>query len=286
MSLAAPAPAPAPAAAGAPFPVDVAAIKAKQQSTWASGDYAVIGTTLQIVGETLCEAAGVSAGERVLDVACGNGNAALAAARRFAVVTGIDYVPSLLDRARARAAADGLQIELREADAEALPFADGAFDVVLSTFGVMFTPDQPRAARELVRVCRHGGRIALANWTPDGFIGKVFQVIGKHVPPPSGLRPPSAWGTEQRLEELFRGEAREIRARRRDFVFRNHSPAHWVEVFRTWYGPIHRAFLALAPEARPALEKDLTALLEDLNVAIDGTLAVPSSYLETVITRV
>jgi SAM-dependent methyltransferase len=268
-----------------PVHIDLAAIKAKQQSTWSAGDYAVIGTTLQIVGETLCEAAQVSADERVLDVACGNGNAALAAARRFAVVTGVDYVPALLDRARARAAADGLLLELRDVDAEALPFPDDAFDVVLSTFGVMFTPDQPRAARELVRVCRHGGRIALANWTPDGFIGKVFQAVGKHVPPPSGLRSPSAWGTKPRLEELFQGEAREIRTRRLDFVFRYRSPAHWLEVFRTWYGPIHRAFLALAPHERPALERDLKALLDEMNTATDGTLSVPSAYLEAVIVR-
>ncbi|BDG01446.1 class I SAM-dependent methyltransferase [Anaeromyxobacter oryzae] len=277
-------PTPAPAA-GSPAAPDLAAIKAKQQSTWSAGDYAVIGTTLQIVGETLCEAAGVSAGERVLDVACGNGNAALAAARRFADVTGVDYVPSLLDRARARAAADGLALELRHGDAEALPFGDGTFDVALSTFGVMFTPDQPRAARELLRVCRSGGRIALASWTPEGFIGKVFQTVGRHVPPPPGLRPPSAWGTEQRLDELFGHAAREVRATRRDHVFRYRSAAHWIEVFRTWYGPIHRAFLALAPDARAGLERDLTALLEEQNAARDGTLAVPGTYLEAVIVR-
>jgi ubiquinone/menaquinone biosynthesis C-methylase UbiE len=272
-------------AVAGPAPLDLAAVKAKQQATWSSGDYAVIGTTLQIVGETLSEAADVSAGDRVLDVACGNGNAALAAARRHAVVTGVDYVPALLDRARARAAADGLELELRVADAEALPFEDGTFDAVLSTFGVMFTPDQPRAAAELARVCRPGGRIALANWTPDGFIGKVFGVMGKHVPPPAGLRPPSAWGTEQRLAELFGAEARSIRAVRRDYVFSYRSAAHWLEVFRTWYGPIHRAFLALAPEARPALERDLLALLEASNEATDGTLYIPSSYLEVVIDR-
>jgi len=272
--------------AGIPVPVDLAAIKAKQQSTWSSGDYAVIGTTLQIVGETLCEAADVAAGERVLDVACGNGNAALAAARRFALVTGVDYVPSLLDRARARAAADGLALELRHADAEALPFADGAFDVALSTFGVMFTPDQTRAACELVRVCRHGGRIALASWTPDGFIGRVFKTIGAHAPPPSGVPSPAGWGTESRLAELFGGEAREIRTQRRTFVFRYRSSAHWIEVFRTWYGPIHKAFLSLAPGDRSALERDLTTLLDEMNVARDGTLTVPSTYLEAVIVRV
>lgn len=272
--------------AGTPVQIDFAAIKARQQATWSAGDYAVIGTTLQIVGETLCEAADVSAGERVLDVACGNGNAALAAARRFALVTGVDYVSSLLDRARARAAADGLALELRDADAEALPFPDGAFDVVLSTFGVMFTPDQARASRELLRVCRHGGRIALASWTPDGFIGRVFKTVGAHVPPPAGLRSPAAWGTEPRLHELFGVEARELRTQRRDYVFRYRSAAHWLEVFRTWYGPVHRAFLSLAPDARTALERDLTALLDELNVAHDGTLVVPSSYLEAVIVRV
>jgi SAM-dependent methyltransferase len=266
-------------------PQDLAAIKARQQATWSSGDYAVVGTTLQLVGETLCEAAGVGADERVLDVACGNGNAALAAARRFALVTGLDYVPALLERARARAAADGLSLTLREGDAEDLPFEDGAFNAVLSSFGVMFAPDQERAARELARVCRSGGRIALASWTPDGLIGKVFQAVGRHVPPPAGLRPPSGWGTEARLAELFAGEAAELRCERRTFVFRYRSPAHWVEVFRTWYGPIHRAFLALPPEGRAALEADLLGVLEAGNAARDGTLAAPSTYLEAVVTR-
>jgi SAM-dependent methyltransferase len=269
----------------APSQPDLAAIKAKQRSIWSAGDYSVIGSTLQIVGETLSEAAGIAAGERVLDVACGNGNATLAAARRFAVVTGIDYVPALLERARARAAADGLTLELREGDAEALPFEDGAFDAVLSTFGVMFTPDQSRAARELLRVCRRGGRIALASWTPDGFIGKVFGVVGRYVPPPAGLRRPSEWGTERRLSELFGGEARQVRAERREFVFRYRSAAHWLEAFRTWYGPIHRAFAALPQDGAAALERDLTALLEESNVAGARTLAVPSAYLEAVVTR-
>jgi SAM-dependent methyltransferase len=269
----------------APSQSDLAAIKAKQRSIWSAGDYSIIGSTLQIVGETLCEAAEIAAGERVLDVACGNGNATLAAARRFAVVTGIDYVPALLERAGARAAANGLAVELREGDAEALPYEDGAFDAVLSTFGVMFTPDQPRAAGELLRVCRRGGRIALASWTPDSFIGKVLGVVGRYVPPPAGLRPPSEWGTERRLSELFGGEARQVRAERREFVFRYHSAAHWLEAFRTWYGPIHRAFAALPPDGAAALERDLTALLEESNVAGTRTLAVPSAYLEAVVTR-
>jgi len=270
---------------GMPPPIDLAAVKAKQQATWSSGDYSVVGTTLQITGEALCEAVDLRSGERVLDVACGNGNAALAAARRFARVTGVDYVPALLARAGSRASADGLPIELREGDAEALPFPDGAFDVVLSTFGVMFAPDQERAARELVRVCRHGGRIGLASWTPDGFIGQVFRVLGGHVPPPPGLRGPSQWGTDERLAELFAGEAREVRTARKEFTFRYRSPSHWVEVFRTWYGPIHRAFGSLAPDAQGALATDLEALIDRLNVARDGTMVVPSPYLESVIVR-
>jgi ubiquinone/menaquinone biosynthesis C-methylase UbiE len=267
-------------------PLDLAAVKAKQQLTWSSGDYAAVGTTLQIVGETLCEAIDVHAGERVLDVACGNGNAALAAARRFARVTGVDYVPALLTRASARAVAEGLTLDLREGDAEALPFADGAFDVVLSTFGVMFAPDQERSARELLRVCRHGGRIGLASWTPDGFIGQVFKAVGAHVPPPPGLRGPLLWGTETRLAELFGAEAREIRSQRRELQFRYLSAAHWVDFFRSWYGPIHRAFGALGPEGKDALTADLTALIARFNVAHDGTVVVPGAYLETVLTRV
>ena len=270
---------------GMPPPIDFAAVKAKQQATWSSGDYSVVGTTLQITGEALCEAVDLRSGERVLDVACGNGNAALAAARRFARVTGVDYVPALLARAGSRATADGVPLELREGDAEALPFPDGAFDVVLSTFGVMFAPDQDRAARELLRVCRHGGRIGLASWTPDGFIGQVFRVLAAHVPPPPGLRGPSQWGTEERLAELFAGEVREVRTQRREFTFRYRSPEHWVEVFRTWYGPIHRAFLSLSPEGQGALSSDLLALIGRLNVAHDGTMVLPSPYLETVIAR-
>jgi ubiquinone/menaquinone biosynthesis C-methylase UbiE len=273
------------AAISPPATPDLDAVKAKQQATWSSGDYAVIGTTLQIVGETLCEAADVSAGERVLDVACGNGNAALAAARRYAAVTGLDYVPALLERARARAAADGLALEVREGDAEAMPFADASFDVVLSTFGVMFAPDQARAARELARVCRPGGRIALASWTPDGFVGRIFKIVGRHVPPPPGVRPPAEWGTEPRLSELFDGAATRVRTLEKHYTFRYRSPAHFVDVFRAWYGPIHRAFASLPPERAAALEADLTEALAAGNVAGDGTLAAPAAYLEAVISR-
>jgi len=264
-------------------PVDrFAAVKSRQQAMWGSGDYAVIGVTLQIVGETLTEAADVRATDRVLDVAAGNGNASLAAARRFATVTSTDYVPDLLERGRRRADADGLaNISFEVADAEALPYPDASFDVVLSTFGVMSTPDHERAARELARVCRPGGRIALASWTPDGFIGRLFRLIGQYVPPAPGVRSPSLWGTADHLNQLFAG-ARLSHASR-SFVFRYRSPEHWVEVFRAYYGPVQRACMALDAERQAALERDLLALLRSCDAGGDG-LAVPSEYLETVIT--
>ena len=276
---------PVPAAAAATPSPDLAAIKQRQQATWASGDFAVVGTTLQIVGELLAEAADVRAGERVLDVAAGNGNATLAAARRWCDVVASDYVPALLERARERAAAERLDIEFREADAEALPFADESFDAVVSTFGVMFTPDQDRAAAELVRVCRRGGRIGLANWTPDGFIGQLFKTIGKHAPPPAGARSPALWGTRPRIAELFEPHATSVKSAQRHFVFRYRSPAHWLEVFRTYYGPVHKTFGALEPAAQGALQRDLVALIEQFNRSGDGTMVVPSEYLEIVITR-
>ncbi|MBL8736938.1 MAG: class I SAM-dependent methyltransferase [Planctomycetes bacterium] len=271
-----PAPAPVP-------PVDLTALKTRQRTAWQSGDYAVIGTTLQSVGERLCEAVDLRAGERLLDVAAGNGNASLAAARRHAEVVSTDYVAPLLERARARALADGLAIEFREADAEALPFADGSFDVVLSTFGVMFTPDQERAAAELLRVCRPGGRIGLANWTPDGFIGQVFRTLARHVPPPAGVRSPMQWGTKARLAELF-GSGASVAATARMFEFHYRSAEHWLEVFRTWYGPMGRAFAALDESGQQALAADLTDLLQRSHRGGPG-LAVPSEYLEVVVTR-
>jgi ubiquinone/menaquinone biosynthesis C-methylase UbiE len=262
--------------------VDFEAVKSRQQITWGSGNYAVIGTTLQITGESLCEAVDVSAGERVLDVAAGNGNASLAAARRGCVVTASDYVGALLDGAAARAASEGLHIECREADAEALPFPDASFDVVLSTFGVMFTPNQERSASEMLRVCRPGGRIGLASWTPSGFIGQMFKTIGRHVPPPAGVRPPLEWGTEARLAELFAG-AQSIDAQVRQFVFRYRSARDWVETFRTYYGPTLKAFAGLDAAAAKALEADLLELADAHNTATDGTLHVPSDYLEVVV---
>ena len=261
------------------------AIKQRQQATWASGDYAVVGTTLQIVGESLAEAADVRAGDRVLDVAAGNGNATLAAARRFARVTSTDYVQALLDKGRERARAEGLSVQFQEADVEALPFADGSFDMVLSTFGAMFAPDQERTAHEMMRVLRPGGRLAMANWTPNGFIGRLFKTIGAHVPPPAGVKPPSLWGTEARLAELFGAQAAQVRCERRHFNFRYLSAAHWVNVFRELYGPTHKAFAALDAPAAAALEREILALLEAMNVAGPGSLVVPSEYLEIVVTK-
>ncbi|HQU50573.1 MAG TPA: class I SAM-dependent methyltransferase [Casimicrobiaceae bacterium] len=261
------------------------AIKQRQQATWASGDFAVVGTTLQIVGESLAEAVDVRADERVLDVAAGNGNATLAAARRFAVVTSTDYVPSLLAKGRLRAEADGLAVRFQEADVEELPFPDASFDVVLSTFGAMFAPDQRRTAREMIRVLRSGGRLGMANWTPEGFIGRLFRVIGRHVPPPAGLVSPALWGTEAHLAELFGPHAADLRAERRVFNFRYRSAAHWIQVFRDYYGPTHKAFAALDAGGQQALEHDLTALLGELNVAGPASLVVPGEYLEVVVTR-
>jgi ubiquinone/menaquinone biosynthesis C-methylase UbiE len=263
---------------------DLAALKSRQHGAWSSGDYAVVGTTIQIVGESLCEALDIRAGQKVLDVAAGNGNVALAAARRWCDVLATDYVPALLERARERAAAERLAIAFREADAEALPFADGAFDVVVSTFGVMFTPDQERAAGELARVCRRGGKIGLANWTPDGFIGQLFKTLGQHLPPPAGARSPALWGTRARLTELFGRHAAAIAAEPRHFAFRYRSPEHWLDVFKTTYGPMLKAFAALDANGQAALERDMLALVGRLNRASDGTMVVPSEYLEVVIT--
>jgi len=267
-----------------PSGLDIAAIKLRQQAAWSSGDYAVVGTTLQIVGESLCEAVDLRSGERVLDVATGNGNAALAAARRFAEVIGVDYVPALLAHARERADADRLPVQFRETDAEDLPYPDGTFDVVLSTFGVMFAADQERAAAELVRVTRSGGRIGLANWTPDSFVGAMFRTVGKHVPPPAELKSPALWGSETRLHELFGARAASIRAQRRSFAFRYLSASHFLEVFRDFYGPVHKAFAALEPAGRKALAADLLDLLSVHNRSGNSTLVVPSEYLEVVIT--
>ncbi|OSZ75061.1 class I SAM-dependent methyltransferase [Hydrogenophaga sp. IBVHS1] len=264
---------------------DLIALKARQQTAWASGDYAVIGTTLQIVGESLAEACDLRWDERVLDVAAGNGNATLAAARRGCQVTSTDYVGGLLERGAERARAERFDVKFQEADVEELPFAHASFDAVLSTFGVMFAPDHARSASEMLRVCRPGGRIGMANWTPAGFIGQLFKTLGKQLPPPAGLQPPSLWGMEAHLRELFGAGAAKIGVTPRIFNFRYRSAAHFIDVFRTWYGPVHKAFAALPADKAQALEADLTALLNGLNQAGPGSLVVPSEYLEIVITR-
>jgi len=259
-------------------------IKAKQQATWASGNYAVIGTRLQIVGELLAEAADICAGEDVLDVAAGNGNATLAAARRAAHVTSTDYVPALLERGAARARAEELDVSFEVADAESLPYADGRFDATLSTFGCMFTPNHRQTAAEMLRVTRSGGRIGMANWTPEGFVGQLFKVVGRHVPPPAGAPSPSLWGQEPYIVELFGPQAADIRCVRRYFNFRFESAEHWVEVFRDFYGPTRKAYEALPGEAQAALTADLTELLERLNVG-RRALVVPGEYLEVVVVK-
>jgi ubiquinone/menaquinone biosynthesis C-methylase UbiE len=268
-----------------PAAPDLAALKARQQTAWSSGDYAVIGTTLQIVGEELCEALDLRADQEVLDVAAGNGNVSLAAARRWCHVTSTDYVPRLLDRGRERAAAEGLSVHFKEADAEALPFADGSFDAVVSTFGVMFTPNQDKAAAELLRVCKSGGRIGLANWTPQGYIGQMFKTLGKYLPPPAGSRSPALWGTRERLDELFGPASAAIATQARHFNFRYRSADHFVAVFKTFYGPMLKAFAALDESGRKDLMDDLRALIARMNRATDGTMVVPSEYLEVVITK-
>ncbi|MDR5835702.1 class I SAM-dependent methyltransferase [Caballeronia sp. LZ034LL] len=264
---------------------DLSTVKSRQQAAWSTGNYAVVGTTLQIVGEALCEALDLRAGSRVLDVAAGNGNATLAAARRWCEVTSTDYVASLLDAGRTRAQAEGLDVHFEQADAEALPFEDASFEVVMSTFGVMFTPDQERAASELMRVCRPGGKIGLANWTPDSFIGQVFRTIGKYIAPPAGVKSPALWGTEARLAELFGGHEARISAMSRQFVFRYRSAAHFIDVFRTYYGPMNKAFAALEGERQAAFLHDLTALIDSRNCSGDQTLVLPSEYLEVVVER-
>jgi len=264
---------------------DLKALKTKQQAAWSSGDYAIIGTTLQIVGENLAESMDLRAGHTVLDVAAGNGNATLATARRGCEVTSTDYVESLLARARRRAEAEGLQIQFKVADAENLPFADASFDAVVSTFGAMFSPDQDRTAAELVRVTRTGGRIGLANWTPEGFIGQLFKTIAKHLPPPTGVRSPAVWGTQSFLQSTFGAAASAIAAEPRRFVFRYRSAPHFLDVFRTYYGPVLKAFEALGEKGSKALSSDIIELVGRFNASGDTTMVVPSEYLEVVVTR-
>jgi ubiquinone/menaquinone biosynthesis C-methylase UbiE len=263
--------------------VDYETVKSRQQAMWASGDFGVVGATLQLVGETLCEALDLDAGTEVLDVACGNGNATLAAARRFCRVTGLDYVPSLLHQTADRARSEHLSVRLVEGDAERLPFAKSQFDAALSTFGVMFAPNQDQAASELVRVVRPGGRIGLANWTPEGFVGQLLRTVGKHVPPPPGVPSPAFWGVEARLRDLF-PRVRSLRALRRDFLFRYESTDHFIDVFRRFYGPTYKAFRALDLDGQARLAADITELATKFNRK-PSTYVVPGEYLEVIIER-
>lgn len=265
---------------------DLEAVKAKQQQTWASGDYHVVAAGIQRISEGLVDAADLRPGSKVLDVAGGSGNTAIAAARVFAEVTSLDYVPSLLERSRRRAEAEGLSYETVEGDAEAMPFPDGSFDAVISVVGVMFAPDHARAASELLRVCRPGGTIALASWCPDSFIGDLFRTTAKHVPQPPGLQPPGLWGTEDHVRGLLGGGVRELRAERRTHQFRYRSAEHFVETFRDWYGPTHKAFAALDEDGRRALHDDLVALVKRFDrLANEDAVAVPADYLQVIATR-
>jgi ubiquinone/menaquinone biosynthesis C-methylase UbiE len=265
--------------------LDLKAIKARQQMAWSSGDYAIVGTTLQIVGEQLAEALDLRAGQKVLDIAAGNGNFTLAAARRWCDVTSTDYVESLLQRGRKRSEANGLLVTFQKADAEDLPFADESFDAVASTFGGMFSPDQSRTASEMLRVCRSGGRIGLANWTPNGFIGQMFKTIGKHLPPPAGLKSPALWGTREWMEKAFRAASSALIAEPRYFVFRYRSAQHFLNVFCEYYGPMLKAFEALNAAGRKALSQDIIELIGRFNKSGNDSVVVPGEYLEVIVTK-
>ncbi len=261
---------------------DMSAVKERMHKVWTSGEYARIGNPLVLIGELLCEAADLRSGEAVLDVATGSGNTAISAARRFCEVTAMDLAPESIEHARRRAEAEGMEIAFDVGDAEDLPYADASFDVVLSTIGVMFCPRQEKAAGEMLRVCRSGGKVGVSSWAPDGFTGQMLKTVGKHVPPPPGVRPPSLWGTEGRLAELLGGGVSSLEANRRSYVFRYPSAGHFVEWFRDYYGPTVRAFAALDPEGREALAEDLMDLLGRWNISGDETLVVSSDYLEAV----
>ena len=266
--------------------VDFGTIKTRQRDTWAAGDFGMIAWNTAFVGELLCEAADLRAGQRVLDVACGSGNVALAAGRRFCAATGVDFVPALIERARERAAAERLPVQFEIGDAEDLPFADASFDVVLSTFGSMFAPDQQKAAAELLRVCRPGGKIGLASWTPEGMWGELFRLHTQYLPPPPGLKPPALWGTEAHLRELFGGAVRELSARTRNALFRYRSPQHQFEFFSTYFGPTIKVLEALDEPGGRRFAADYQAVLERFNRSGDATLVAAAEYLEAVAIRI
>ncbi len=263
----------------------LSAAKSRQQQAWASGDYAVFGTALNIMGELLCEAADLCPGERVLDVATGSGNAALAAARRYCEVTGADYVPALLEKGRERVAVEGLPVDFREGDAEKLPFPDSSYDVILSCVGAMFAPDQEKVAAELVRVCRPGGRICLANWVPGSFAGELGSLFGSYLPKVPGLLPPTLWGTEERLQELLGDATEGVEISPRTFTFRYPSVEFYLEVLRDYLGPTRETFRALGPEEQESLTRDVVDLVGRFNRSGDGTMIVPSDYVEVVAIR-
>ena len=264
---------------------DLVQVKQRQQKMWASGDFHAVARQIQPVAETLCEAVDLQAGSRVLDVACGSGNAAIAAARMDCDVVGIDYVPSLLARGRRRAEAEGVSILLLEADAETIPFPDASFDAVLSVYGAMFAPNHPQVAAELTRVCRPGGKIGLATWRPDGFIGELLKVAAAHVPPPPGVASPILWGTEPYLTELFGAQIETLTSTERTFKFRARSAEAFVDLFRTYYGPTLKAFEAVGDAGADALYVDLVDLVGRYTGASDGPVAIPATWLETVAIR-
>ena len=264
---------------------DSNALKERQVKIWTAGEYARIGNPIAIMGELLCEAVDLHSGDDVLDVATGSGNTAISAARRFCNVTGMDLAPESIEQARRRAEAEAMDITFEVGDAEDLPYEDASFDVVVSTIGVMFCPDQEAAAGELLRVCKPGGKIGLASWTPDSFSGQKLKTVGKHVPPPPGVKPPSLWGTEERLRELLGEGVSSLQTTRRTYNFRYPSADHYVGWQREYYGPTVRAFAALDAEGQEALAADLGELCESRNVSGDGTLVAPSDYLEAVAIR-
>lgn len=266
-------------------PPDLEVVTQVQQQIWSQGDFAKIGIAAQIVAEELCEAVDVLPGQRVLDVACGAGNGAIAAARRNAEGVGVDYVPALLERGRERAVAEGYDVDFVEGDAQSLPFEDGSFDVVLSTFGAMFAPDQEKTAQELMRVCRSGGKIGMANWPPRGLVGGgIFKIVAEHAPPPPGVSPPVLWGTEERLRDLFGSGITELVLNDRELIFRYHSPEQWLEYFKTYFGPMIMAFARVGEEGAPALEADLLDMVRGANRAGDAALVGPAAYVEVVAT--
>jgi SAM-dependent methyltransferase len=265
--------------------LDLTAIKQRQQQMWAAGDFAMVATSTIMVGELLCESLDLRSGQNVLDVATGSGNTALAAARRWCSVTGIDFVPSLLERARERAACERLEISFQEGDTESIPFADASFDVVLSTFGAMFGPDQEKVASELLRACRRGGKIGMANWTPDSFVGETNRIAARYVPPPPDLKPPLLWGTEARLRELFGDGITSLQATRRSFVFRFRSEQHWLDFHRSYLGPVRQVFESLDSTQQEQLSRDAIEVVRRFNRSGDETVVAPSDYLEVVAIR-